>query len=45
MKKKIYSQPTIDVINIVLSVPVLAGSPTTGNVNMGGGGGGSIDPD
>ena len=41
MKKKLYNQPEIEVINISLSSPVLVGS--CGNIDMGGAQG--IDPD
>lgn len=43
MKKQVYIQPEIEVMNITLSSPVLVGS--AGNINMGGGGGGGVDPD
>ena len=42
MSKKIYNQPIVEVMNVSLTTPILAGS---GNVDLGGGGGGSIDPD
>ena len=43
MKKQVYIQPEIEVMNITLSSPVLVGS--AGNINMGGGGGVGVDPD
>ena len=38
-------QPCVEATQLQLSTIVLAGSPGTGNIDLGGGGGGSIDPD
>lgn len=41
MKKQVYIQPVVDVMNVSLSTPILVGSG--GNINNSGGSG--IDPD
>ncbi len=43
MKKNVYNRPVIDVIQVSLSHFILAGS--SGNINLGGGGGSGIIPD
>ena len=45
MKKKLYNQPIVELMQLMPGTIVLAGSPPLGNVNMGGGGGSSLDPD
>lgn len=42
--KAMYIQPQVESTQVELAAIILAGSDT-GNVNMDGGGGGSIDPD
>lgn len=43
MKKQVYIQPVVDVMNVSLSAPILVGSCGSGNINNSGGSG--IDPD
>ena len=42
MKKKAYIQPAVELVQLMTNSSILVGS---GNVDLGGGGGGSIDPD
>ena len=43
--KAMYIQPQVESTQVELAAIILAGSNDQGNVDMSGGGGGSIDPD
>ena len=43
--KKTYNQPIVEVAHQINGVQALCSSPTPGNVDLGGGGGSTLDPD
>ena len=43
--KKNYNQPIVEATDLIVSSQALCTSPGPGNVDLGGGGGNSIDPD
>ena len=43
--KKNYNQPIVETSEVQAASMLLDASPATGNIDLGGGGGGSIDPD
>lgn len=43
--KKNYNQPMVEAVEVQAASMLLDSSPATGNIDLGGGGGGSIDPD